>query len=732
MSARTWSSDLYPKRTGDVGRDRNARAIQFACFLLAIAIAIVVALDTISREPLPIPTVSTAMAGLVVAAIVNRSGRPAWAARIVMLALLLCAILRVVAARDGFRSHAMLMFPGVLLLSVMLLDRASYMITAGIVLLTVTALGIAEKQGLFGAIPPARTPTNYESIFLADLTLLVFSIVGARIARDIRRNAFDLRAGIDQLTAANLELQRAEEALRESEQQLVSIYNTVQDVIFYLAVEPDGQFRFVSVNAAFLKVTGLNREAVVGKTVQAVIPEPSLTMVLEKYRRAIEERTAVFWEETSDYPTGQLTGEVSITPVLDNNGICSHLVGSVHDITDRKRAEAERERLRAELSQSQKMESLGRLAGGVAHDFNNLMSIILMNADSAFEELRCGDSALTSVTAIRETADRAVALGRQLMTFSSRQMLQTEALDLNSVVAESQSLVARLIGEDVRVVFKPGSGLDLVRADRGQIGQIIMNLAVNSRDAMPEGGTLTIETARVEVDESSAQLNPDSKPGAYAMLAVRDTGIGMDQETQARAFEPFFTTKGVGKGTGLGLPVVYGIVKQSGGFITVTSEPGQGAKFKICLPAVLGIPEPIPVIDEGRIRGGSETVLLVEDEPALRQKVREVLKKAGYHVLVARDGNQGLVLALEEHRSIHLLLTDVVMPEMSGSRLSESLRRRYPETKVLYMSGYPNAGSDSLELQSQPNFIQKPFTKEGLLRRVRDVLDASDTAGAAM
>jgi PAS domain S-box-containing protein len=612
----------------------------------------------------------------------------------------------------------------------MLLDRASYVTTAGIVLLTVAALGIAEKHGVFGAIPPVRTPTNYESIFVADLTLLVFSVVGTRIALDTQRNVFDLRAGIDQLTAANLELQGAEEALRENEQQLVSIYNTVKDVIFCLAVEPDGQFRFVSVNTAFLKVTGLSREAVVGKTVNAVIPEPSLTMVLENYRQAVEEKTIVFWEETSDYPTGRLTGEVSVAPVFDNNGTCSHLVGSVHDITDRKQAEAERERLWAQLAQSQKMESLGRLAGGLAHDFNNLMSIILMNADSALEELRRGDSAMESVTTIRETADRAVELGRQLMTFSSKQVLQTEAVDLNSVVAHSQKLVGRLIGEDVKVVFKPGSGLGLVTADRGQLGQIIMNLAVNSRDAMPEGGTWTIETAAIEFDESSAPLSPKAKPGAYVMLAVRDTGIGMDQETQARAFEPFFTTKGVGKGTGLGLPLVYGIVKQSGGFITVTSEPGHGTEFRIYLPVVLEIPEPIPGADEGPTLGGSETILLVEDEAALRQKAREVLEKAGYRVLVAGDGNQALGLALEESRSIHLLLTDVVMPEMSGPRLSEHLRSLRAETKVLYMSGYPNAGGASLDLQSQPNFIQKPFTKEGLLRQVREVLGGND--GPAM
>src|SRR6516165_2333391 len=235
----------------------------------------------------------------------------------------------------------MLMFPGVLLLSVMLLDRSSYVTTAGIVMLTVAALGIAEKHGLFGAIPPVRTPTNYESIFLIELILVAFSLVGSRIARDAQSNVSDLYVSISQLSSVNFELRKTAEALRQNEQQLASIYNTVGDVIFHLAVESEGQFRFISVNAAFLKVTGLSREAVVGRAVNEVIPEPSLTMALGKYRQAIERRTTVEWEETSDYPSGQLTGEVSVTPVFDATGKCTRLVGSVHDVTEMRRAQRE-------------------------------------------------------------------------------------------------------------------------------------------------------------------------------------------------------------------------------------------------------------------------------------------------------------------------------------------------------------------------------------------------------
>jgi PAS domain S-box-containing protein len=720
-----WKSAVwfYPRRTGDPGRDRHARTVQFACLVLAAAVCALGIFNVIAGEYRETSLLVFAVAGLVAAMVMNRAGRWEWAARIAFTVMLMIAMLMVYEARDGFRSLAMLLFPATLLLSVLLLDRVSYLITSGIVLIAVSAMGMAERLGLTRAIPRVRSSTTYESIFFVDLSLLVFAIIGSRIARDAQNNVVELGVTIDRASQANFELRETTQALQESEQQLGSIYNTVRDIIFHLAVEAEGRFRFVSVNAAFLRVTGLSREMVVGKMVDEVIPSPSLEMVLGKYRQAIQENAAVLWEETSDYPTGRLTGEVSVVPVFDHKGICTHLVGSVHDITDRKQAEGERVRLWTQLAQSQKMESIGRLAGGLAHDFNNLMSIILMNADSAFEELQSGESPAESLAMIRETADRAVELGRQLMTFSSTQVVKLETVDLNSVVAGCQKLVKRLIGEDVKVIFKPGSGLGPVRADRGQLGQVIMNLAVNSRDAMPEGGTWTIETAAVASDESSTPLSPDAKPGAYVMLAIRDTGVGMDQETQARAFEPFFTTKGAGKGTGLGLPLVYGIVKQSGGFITVTSQPGHGTEFRIYLPAVLETSEPIPGTDERPIQLGAETILLVEDEALLRQKAREVLEKAGYRVLVAQDGNEGLALAMEEAHSIHLLLTDVVMPEMSGPRLSEHLRSLRPETKVLFMSGYPNASGVSLDLQSQPNFIEKPFTKEGLLRRVREVLE---------
>jgi signal transduction histidine kinase/CheY-like chemotaxis protein len=394
----------------------------------------------------------------------------------------------------------------------------------------------------------------------------------------------------------------------------------------------------------------------------------------------------------------------------------------VEDITERKRTGEL-------LRQSQKLESLGRLAGGIAHDYNNLLSAVMLNVDSALDDLGTGDPAISSVTAIRNLAERAIAFGQQLMALSGKRVQQTEVLDFDSVISENEKLLRRLIGDNVEVVFRPKAGLMRVKADRGQIWQIIMNLVVNSRDAMPEGGRLTIETATVQIDEAGARINPEATPGPYVRLAVRDTGTGMSKETASRVFEPFFTTKEIASGTGLGLSVVYGIVKQYRGFIIVESELGHGSEFRIYLPAVAEAPDSIPEAEDSPAKGGSETILLAEDESFLRQKVCEVLQAAGYHVLVAECGQVAYRLAVQDPQPIHLLLTDVVMPQMSGLRLSESLLTIRPEIKTLYMSGYPNAGDTSLDLQSHANFLEKPFTREQLLRKVRAVLGPESSQG---
>ena len=398
-----------------------------------------------------------------------------------------------------------------------------------------------------------------------------------------------------------------------------------------------------------------------------------------------------------------------------------HLVrvwGTQRDVTDQRHLEEQ-------FRQSQKMEAVGQLAGGIAHDFNNLLTAILGNTQLLLRDLPPGDAKRGDVEEIRKASERAASLTRQLLAYSRRQMLQPEVLDLNVVVAEMDRMLRRLIGEHITLVTVLAPDLGRVRADPNQIEQVIVNLAVNARDAMPDGGHLTIETANVELDESFAQAHLGSVAGAYALLAVTDTGTGMDVTVRAHLFEPFFTTKEVGKGTGLGLATVYGIVKQSGGYISVYSEPGHGSSFKIYLPRTVAPAESAGSAQKGGPTQGTETVLVVEDEPAVLSLSQRALEAQGYVVLAAADPPAALRVVERHGGTIHLLLTDVVMPTMSGAELAERLLSQRPGIRVLYMSGYPgDAAVQHGALPSGSAFLQKPFSPDGLARKVRDVLDA--------
>jgi signal transduction histidine kinase len=391
---------------------------------------------------------------------------------------------------------------------------------------------------------------------------------------------------------------------------------------------------------------------------------------------------------------------------------------------------SERKLLEAQLRQVQKMEAVGQLAGGVAHDFNNLLTAILGYSNLLLEESDTDASARRDIDEIRKAAESATSLTSQLLAFSRRQILEPQILDLTEVVARMDSLLKRLISENVRLVSRLSPSLHRVSADRGQIEQIILNLALNARDAMPTGGRLTIETANVELDETYITEHPGASTGKHAMLAVSDTGIGMDPLTQARVFEPFFTTKPRGKGTGLGLATVYGIVKQSGGSIWVYSEPRHGTTFKIYLPAAPDQSAPAVVTARPTTVDGTETILLTEDQPEVRSIARAILTRHGYTVLSASSGAEALRILAEYRDPIDLLLTDVVMPSMSGPDLTRHVQSTYPEIAVLFMSGYTD---DTIVrhgvLETGVAFIQKPFTPAGLLRKVRDVLDTPHTSG---
>ncbi|MBA3846179.1 MAG: PAS domain S-box protein, partial [Planctomycetes bacterium] len=385
----------------------------------------------------------------------------------------------------------------------------------------------------------------------------------------------------------------------------------------------------------------------------------------------------------------------------------------------------ERQRLEEQLRQAQKMEAVGQLAGGVAHDFNNLLTVITGYGEMHLQNLAKGDPRRRGVEQMLKASKRAAALTQQLLAFSRRQALQPRVVDLNAVVGDLDGMLRRVIGEDIELVSRLHPGLGRVRADPGQLEQVVMNLCINARDAMPAGGRLTIETANVELDEIYTRLHPTVKPGSTVMLAVTDTGVGMDPETQARIFEPFFTTKEPGKGTGLGLATVYGIVKQSGGNIWFSSEPDRGTVFKIYLPRVgdsADVESQAP--DAEQIRAGAETILLVEDEADVRDLIREMLSAEGYRVIEAGNGSEALAAAEKAGHRIDLMMTDVVMPKMSGPELAERLGKSVGGLRVLYMSGYMDKIIVDKGVSDRDFiFLEKPFTSASMLRKVREALD---------
>jgi PAS domain S-box-containing protein len=416
------------------------------------------------------------------------------------------------------------------------------------------------------------------------------------------------------------------------------------------------------------------------------------------------------------------------TVICDNQGNPVGMRGVTTDITARKEAERDRAQLEEQLRQAQKIDSIGRLAGGVAHDFNNILTAIRGYADLMLLELAPGDPMRSSVTEISRAGERAADLTRQLLAFSRRQLLQPRVLALNSLIADSIKMLKRLLGEDIELVTLLDPELGNVKADAGQMEQVILNLALNARDAMPQGGKLTLETRNVILQEEYAQKHFSLQPGSYIMMTISDIGCGMDPQTLSHIFEPFFTTKEPGKGTGLGLSTVYGIVQQSGGSIWVYSEPGRGTTFKIYLPR---IEEPLDEAGEKRIESdnprGSETILVVEDDEIVRKLTCQALRRYGYQVMEAANGIEAL-LACEKHpESIPLMITDVVMPQISGPELATRLRLLHPETQVLYISGYTD---DAVVrhglLDAALYFLQKPFTPGALVHKVRDILDQAD------
>jgi two-component system cell cycle sensor histidine kinase/response regulator CckA len=475
----------------------------------------------------------------------------------------------------------------------------------------------------------------------------------------------------------------------------------------------DRQWRYVYLNDAAIEHSRRDAGQLIGKAMPEVYPGIELTPMFAQLQRCMDERVPSAMQNEFRYPDGAVRNfELHIEPWEDGVVVLSI------DVTEIRKTEAQ-------LRHAQKMEAVGRLAGSVAHDFNNLLSVILGYSSMLLSDLKPVDPIRGDIDMIRVAGEKAAALTKQLLAFSRQQVLAPRVLDLNEVVQGSEQMLRRLLGEDIELVMRYDSSLSRVRVDPGQIDQVVMNLSLNARDAMPTGGKLTIETEDVVLDDSYAQNHFDVAPGPYVMLAVSDTGIGMDKETESRIFEPFFTTKAPGKGTGLGLSTVFGIVRQSNGHIWVYSEPGNGSTFKIYLPRAAGQEIDLDDFVEPMTLDGTETILLVEDQDEVRRVAQEILMRHGYHVIAAQNAGEAL-LGCERHpRTIHLLLTDVIMPQMSGRELAERLAPVRPDMKVLYMSGYTdNAIVYHGILDSGLPYVQKPLVPETLARRVREVLDA--------
>ena len=580
--------------------------------------------------------------------------------------------------------------------------RQWWLWVSAIVITLLLTVGMASFSYLFEQTDPTFSFTLRESI--RGLVGLVF--------------LFDLYTIYQQLL-----IHRIRKQLTEQEQMFRLITENAEDLI--TVVDRDGKRHYDS--PGYNKLGYSRKELETGPVPEQVHPDDREALIAartETFETGVGPRVEYrFRLKDGEWRTLESTR----SPVRNHRGEIEKIVIVSRDITERKQAEELLRRRDEQLRQSQKMEAVGRLSGGIAHDFNNLLGVIIGYSESIEQRLSPNDPLRKSAEEIRKAGERAASLTHQLLAFSRQRVLQPQILDLNALVTDMGKMLGRLIGMHIELTIKLATELERVKAEQSQMEQVIVNLVVNARDAMPEGGKLLIETSNLDVNENFASSFAFLQPGPYVLLTVTDTGIGMDANTRRHIFEPFFTTKGPGKGTGLGLATVYGVVKQSGGGVIVDSEPGKGSTFRIFLPqtqeaAVAPAPEEIPA--KGSI--GTGTILLVEDEEALLNLAVERLTEGGYTVLPARDGIHALEMARSFNGPIHLLLTDIMMPRMGGLVLARSMSELRPGIRVVFMTGHAEREASYREaLRSGAESIQKPFSREQLIRMVRQALDTA-------
>lgn len=620
-------------------------------------------------------------------------GRLNWAINLFCLSCLGCLTLLITLNREGFHDIAMLGMPGLLVVSALLLDRRSFLALTALSMAIVGAIGFAEKRGFIAST--MRDHTSYRTVSDALLILLMTAVAVGLLSGGLRDSLTRIRDYVAALT--------------KSEDRFRRMIELAVDAIFLLEADTT----ISDVNQHACEMTGYSKEELLGKPPSFLLSPEELERVPLGFDRLQQGMV-----ETSTRSLRRKDG--TAVPVEMKSGMMpdGRFQSIVRDIS-------ERTRLTEQLQQSQKLESIGRLAGGVAHDFNNLLTIINGYCEMMLRTTEESSPDRGRLLQIAKAGARAADLIHQLLVFSRKQVIQPRPFNLNSEIADSEKMLGRLLGEDIELMTVLDPALGNVMADPGQMQQVLLNLAANARDAMPKGGKLLIETRNAEI-ETSRELPENLSPGRYIQLAVSDTGMGMDEPTRAVIFEPFFTTKPQGQGTGLGLSMVYGIVRQSKGWIRVYSEPGQGTTFEISLPRTDASPPTQPAVPPPCVElHGSETILVVEDQVEVRRFACNVLRTFGYRVLDAADGAEAIRVVQTVGEPIHLLLSDVVMPGMGGRELAVQFRALNPKLRVLFMSGYADDGMRRGVLEPGIAYVSKPFLPNDLAAKVRQVLDAS-------